>query len=209
MHMDIQKLPGEVADSLVALDRSHSMQRDTLDSGLIERIAKADKLAMLVLFTRHNVRVYRFALRFVHDEGLAEDLVNEVFFEVWQKAGKFEGRSQVSTWLLAITRHKALEIARRRRTVCLDEETWEAIEDVADNAEAEMHKKQQRAVLFDCISKLTPSHREIVDLVYYHGKSIDEVAEIVGVPRNTVKSRMFYARQQLKGLLAAKGVVAA
>ena len=78
------------------------------DEILIARIAQGDRLAMQVLYGRHHVRVYRFGLRLVRDEQAAEDLISEVFLDVWRQAGKFEGRSAVSTWLLAITRFKAL-----------------------------------------------------------------------------------------------------
>src|SRR5882757_9837296 len=94
----------------------------TSDEVLIGRIASGDRLAMQVLFARHHVRVYRFVLRLVRDESVAEDLISEVFVDVWRQAGRFEGRSQVSTWLLAISRFKALSALRRRPDEELDEE---------------------------------------------------------------------------------------
>jgi RNA polymerase sigma-70 factor, ECF subfamily len=63
---------------------------------------------MQILFARHNVRVFRFVLRFVADKSAAEDIVSEVFLDVWRQAGRFQGRSQVTTWLLAIARNKAV-----------------------------------------------------------------------------------------------------
>src|SRR3954449_5189054 len=104
----------------------------TSDEELIGRIASGDRLAMQVLFARHHVRVFRFVLRLVRDESRAEDLISEVFLDVWRQAGKFEGRSAVSTWLLAIARFKALSALRRRTDAELNEETAEAIEDTAD-----------------------------------------------------------------------------
>src|SRR5215203_6405497 len=94
----------------------------TSDEILIGRIASGDRLAMQVLFARHHVRVYRFVLRLVRDESRAEDLISEVFLDVWRQAGRFEGRSAVSTWLLAIARFKALSTLRRRTDVELNEE---------------------------------------------------------------------------------------
>jgi RNA polymerase sigma-70 factor (ECF subfamily) len=137
---------------------------------------------------------------------MAEDLVSEVFFDVWRQAERFECRSQVSTWLMAIARNKALSVLRRRQTEVLDEEVAEFIEDTADTPEVSIQKKQQTAVLRDCLTQLSPAHREIIDLVYYHEKSIDEVAQIIGVPQNTVKTRMFYARKRIGELLSAKGL---
>src|SRR5947208_17138825 len=80
----------------------------TSDEALIGRIAAGDKLAMQVLFARHHVRVYRFVLRLVGEPSRAEDLISDVFLDVWRQADRFEARSQVSTWLLAIARYKAL-----------------------------------------------------------------------------------------------------
>jgi RNA polymerase sigma-70 factor (ECF subfamily) len=176
------------------------------DQALVQAIAAGDKQALQVLFGRHNVRVYRFILRFLNDESTAEDLVSEVFFDVWRQAERFECRSQVSTWLMAIARNKALSVLRRRQTEVLDEEVAEFIEDTADTPEVSIQKKQQTAVLRDCLTQLSPAHREIIDLVYYHEKSIDEVAQIIGVPQNTVKTRMFYARKRVGELLSAKGL---
>src|SRR6185295_1649819 len=172
----------------------------TSDELLIGRIASGDRLAMQVLFARHHVRVYRFVLRLVRDESKAEDLISEVFLDVWRQAGKFEGRSAVSTWLLAITRFKALSVLRRKPEQELDEETAEAIEDTSDNPEVALEKKEKGAILRKCMEALTAEHREIIDLVYYHEKSVEEVAEIVGIPEATVKTRMFYARKKLAEL---------
>ncbi len=178
----------------------------TADDILIGRIATGDKLAMQVLFARHHVRVYRFVLRLVRNPTLAEDLISEVFLDVWRQAAKFEARSAVSTWLLAIARFKALSSLRKRTEEELDQETADAIEDTGDNPEVAIQKKDTSEALRKCLTQLSPEHREIIDLVYYHEKSIDEVAGIVGIPENTVKTRMFYARKKLSELLKAAGV---
>jgi len=180
--------------------------QSTSDDVLIGRIATGDRLAMQVLFARHHVRIYRFVLRLVRDESVAEDLISEVFLDVWRQAGRFEGRSQVSTWLLAIARFKALSALRRRPDEELDEETAEAIEDPSDDPEVALDKKDKSAAIRKCLEKLSAEHREIIDLVYYHEKSVEEVAQIVGIPENTVKTRMFYARKRLAELLKAAGI---
>ena len=176
------------------------------DEVLIGRIATGDRLAMQVLFARHHVKVYRFVLRFLRNESAAEDLISEVFLEVWRQAGKFEGRSAVSTWLLSIARFKALSVLRRRTEEELDDETAAAIEDEGDNPEVALAKKDKGAALRQCLGKLSAEHREIVDLVYYHEKSVAEVAGIVGIPEATVKTRMFYARKKLSELLKEQGI---
>jgi len=88
----------------------------------------------------------------------------------------------------------------------LDDETAQAIEDPGDDPEVAMQKKDTSVVLRQCLTKLSAEHREIIDLVYYHEKSVEEVSKIVGVPENTVKTRMFYARKRLGELLKAAGV---
>ncbi len=178
----------------------------TSDEVLIGRIANGDRLAMQVLFARHHIRVYRFMLRMVRNEAAAEDLISEVFLDVWRQAEKFEGRSTVSTWMLGIARFKALSALRRRSDEQLDDETAGAIEDQADDPEIALAKKDKSAVLRQCLTKLSAEHREIVDLVYYHEKSVEEVAGIVGIPEATVKTRMFYARKKLSELLKEQGI---
>ena len=176
------------------------------DPQLIERIARGDRLAMQVLFNRHRVRVFRFILRFVRDEAGAEDILAEVFLDVWRQAGKFQGRSSVSTWLLSIARFKALSHVRQRSDAPYDEEAAAEIADEADNPEIDVAKRDKGAVLRQCLEKLSVEHREIIDLVYYHEKSVEEVAQIVGVPAATVKTRLFYARQKLSDILKRAGV---
>jgi RNA polymerase sigma-70 factor (ECF subfamily) len=188
------------------VSRPLSANQATSDEVLIGRIAKGDRLAMQVLFARHHVRVYRFVLRLVGNPTVAEDLISEVFLDVWRQADRFEGRSAVSTWMLAIARFKALSALRKKPDEELDEETAETIEDTADTPEVALEKKDKSAVLRQCLDKLSPEHKEIIDLVYYHEKSVEEVAEIVGIPENTVKTRMFYARKKLAELLKAAGV---
>src|SRR5258707_9723331 len=114
----------------------------TSDEVLIGRIAAGDKLAMQVLFARHHVRVYRFVLRFVGDPSRAEDLISDVFLDVWRQADKFEARSQVSTWLLAIARYKALSALRRRPDEELDYKPEAATEEKGDDAESAMPTKE-------------------------------------------------------------------
>jgi len=173
------------------------------DEALIERVASRDRLAMQILFSRHQVRVYRFVLRLVRDEALAEDVVSDVFLDVWRRAGEYEARATMSTWLLAIARFKAISALRRRREVELDDETAAAIADPADDPEKMLQDDERREALRRALVELAPQHREVIDLVYYHDKPVKEVAEIVGVPEPTVKTRLFYARKKLAELAKA------
>ncbi|SED90543.1 RNA polymerase sigma-70 factor, ECF subfamily [Rhizobiales bacterium GAS191] len=178
----------------------------TTDEALIERIAAGDKLAMRALFSRHQVRVFRFLCGILRDQGAAEDVVNDVFIDVWRQAARFEGRSSVSTWVLAIARFKALSALRRPREAEMDEEAAAEIQDVADDPEVVAQKKDKGAILRACLSGLSAEHREIIDLVYYQEKSIEECAEIVDIPENTVKTRLFHARKRLAEIAKSKGL---
>ena len=176
------------------------------DEALIGAIAAGDRRAMQALYARHNVRIYRFALRLTNDSSLAEDIVSEVFIDVWRGAEGFKVKSRVSTWMLAIARHKTLSALRRRSDEQLDEDAAAAIADPADDAETTANNRDRSAIVQQCLSQLSALHREVLDLVYYHEKSVDEVAEIVGAPINTVKTRMFYARKRMQTLLEAAGL---
>jgi RNA polymerase sigma-70 factor, ECF subfamily len=180
--------------------------RQRLDENLLESIAAGDKFAMQVLFQRHNVRVYRFVLRLTGNASLAEEMVSEVFLNVWRQSGTFEGKCQVTTWLLTIARHKAVSVLRRRSEAQLDDAMAATITDPRDDAETVLDRKDRSKTIRECMKRLSPLHREIIDLVYYHEKSVDEVARIVGAPRSTVKTRMFYARSHMAKLLAAAGL---
>ena len=178
----------------------------TSDEVLIGLVAKGDKDAMRLLFARHNVRVFRFLIRMVGNEATAEDLLNEVFVHVWRTAERFEARSQVSTWILGIARYKALTALRSRSFDELEDEVADSIEDSSDDPETSMQKTERSAILQACLSQLSSAHREVVDLVYYHEQSIEEVARIIGVPQNTVKTRVFHARKRIAELMAAQGL---
>jgi len=191
-----------------ASPRYRASGKDTSDDTLVGLIAEGDRRAMQVLYSRHNVRVFRFIVRLIGNPTLAEDLVSEVFLAVWRQAESFEAKSQVSTWLLAIARYKALSALRRRTDEHLDEHMAESIEDTADDPETLVHTQDRNAIIQKCLKELSPAHREVIDLVYYHEKSVEEVAQIVGVPAATVKTRMFHARSKMADLLRQSGVSA-
>jgi RNA polymerase sigma-70 factor, ECF subfamily len=195
-------------DDRVGMSKPHcaTFSHAASDIALVKAIAGGDRRAMQMLYTRHNVRVYRFILRLIKNPSLAEDLVSEVFLDVWRQAEGFKAKSQVSTWLLAIARYKALSALRRRSDEHLDDDVLAMIEDPADDPETLVEKEDRRAIIQHCLTQLSPAHREVLDLVYYHEKSVDEVAKIVGIAVNTVKTRMFYARNRMEKVLKLAGV---
>ena len=201
--------PARINGAKAALSPAQSQHKPfapTADQALLARIAAGDKAAMHMLYTREKLRVYRFVLRIVRNPAVAEDLLSDVFLEIWNKAGAFEGRSALSTWILGIARFKALSALRRKSGVELDESLVATLRDPSDDPEDAVSKQDTGEALRRCISQLSAKHAEIVDLVYYHEKSVAEVAQVVGIPENTVRTRMFFARKRLAELLKAEGI---
>jgi len=163
----------------VVSDRREDPTKQTPDADLIRRIASRDKLAMHLLYARHRVRLFRFALRFIQNPAVAEDVVQDTFLDVWCKADKFKGCCEVSTWLLAIVRNKALTALRHRSVEPLDEDVANSIADSADTPEMVTGREQARVLIGRCLQQMSQAHREIVDLVYYHERSIEDVATIL------------------------------
>jgi RNA polymerase sigma-70 factor (ECF subfamily) len=175
------------------------------DRELVGRVAAGDRAAVRLLFMRHHARVYRFVVRQTGSESMADDIANEVFLELWRQAPAFEGRSEVSTWLLGIARFKALSSLRKRTEEWIDEADAAAVPDEADNPETSVMKSDKAAALREMVAALNEEHRTVIDLAYYHGKSVTEIGEILDIPVATVKTRMFYARRKLGEALKAAG----
>jgi RNA polymerase sigma-70 factor, ECF subfamily len=175
------------------------------DEALAAQVAAGDRRALELLFLRHRHKVYRFALRLAANSTTADDIVSDVFIDLWRQASKFQARAKLATWLLAITRNKALSARRSRIDQPLDDAMAETIPDPAISVEDRVDADKRGAALRQCIDRLSPVHREIIDLVYYHEQSVEEAAMILGVPAATVKTRMFYARRRLSELLGAIG----
>jgi len=176
------------------------------DKALVQLMADEDKRALKLLYMRHHDRVRRFVMRLTGSESTAEEVVNEVFLEAWRHAGEFKGRSQVATWLMAIARFKTISECRRRSEAQLDESAAAVIEDPSDTPAILMDKRERSDILQKCLAKLSPLHREVINLIYYQGRKIDEVAQFTGAPINTIKTRMHHARNRMAELLAEAGV---
>ena len=178
---------------------------DGNDEMLLRRVAKGDRSAMRIIFLRHQQRVFRFILRIVRNHDLAQDVVSQVFLDVWRIAWRFEYRSRVSTWLLSIARFKAINAMRRPTYQALDESDLSEAVDPIDTPEVSLSRKETSRILRAGVEQLSPVHRQIIYLFYYHDCSVAEVSERIGVPRATVKSRLFYARKHLASVLVAAG----
>jgi RNA polymerase sigma-70 factor, ECF subfamily len=163
---------------------------------LIQQIAEGDEKALKELFRLYYPRLVRFLLRVTNNHESIVEIINDVFLVVWQSAHKFRGQSSVSTWILGIAYKKGLKaVSKQHPTQPLDESKQ------SDNPLEE--QLIQTRDLCHCVGALTPEHRAVVELTYYFGYSYKEISDILGCPENTVKTRMFYARQKLRSLLEA------
>jgi RNA polymerase sigma-70 factor (ECF subfamily) len=183
------------------------MHAQAEERALMTAIASGDARALERLFARTETRVFRFLMRMVRNEAIAEELLNEVFLTVWKNAHRYEGRSEPVTWMLSIAHNKAISAMRKRTEVSgLTDEATRGLAAEDDTPDIAVQKQDKAAKIKACIAELSAEHRTVLDLVYYQEQSVAEAAEVLGIPEATVKTRMFYARKKLSELLLARGI---
>lgn len=173
---------------------------------LVEKVARGDRIAYRWLFRRFQRPIHAYLGRLVRRPHIAEELANETLLELWRGAGKFGGRSAVSTWLFGIARHKAIDYLRRHKDTDLGEEELADIADPAPTPEEAVDRSSLADLVGGLMNRLSVEHREVLHLAYREELSVEEIAALVDCPVNTVKTRMFYARKRLKTLLVEAGV---
>jgi RNA polymerase sigma-70 factor, ECF subfamily len=182
---------------------SDAQRQDIELCALMEKIAGRDELALAALYKRLSRMVYAFALRRLSEPVAAEEVVVETMFEVWKGAPKFAGRSLVTTWVLGIARHKAMDkLHVRGGEVCepLGDEA-EAVSDESPSAYEMLANKQLAGQVSLCMDALPDEQRECIHLVFYEDSPLAEIAAIQACPENTVKTRLFHARRKMKECL--------
>ena len=177
--------------------------QSTREAEWIRRISEGDRNAFQALYAEYAPRVFRFVVRMIRDEAKSEEVANDVMLQVWKGAGRFEGRSSPSTWILGIARNRALNAVRGNRIETEPLEEGLAVKDETPDVEASIDRHTLAERLRTALDGLSPQHREVVELTFFQGCSYREIAEIVSCPENTVKTRMFHAKKRLKPLLSA------
>lgn len=174
------------------------------DQVVVAKVAEGDRVALEELYGRFAARCYGLARRIVNDDALAQDVVQEAFLAVWRDGRYDPARGAVSSWLLTITHHKAVDTVRREQRrrglqVCLDqvEDVAAACPDPAESAAATLQRDQVRAALM----ALTTEQREVVVLAYYGGYAQTEIAAMRAIPLGTVKTRTLAAMRKLGRIL--------
>lgn len=179
------------------------------DGQLLARIAKGDHEAVTALYQRLERPLFAFLVKILRDREAAADVLNDTMLDVWRQAGRFEGKSSVATWIYAIAHHKAVSWLRRRREVELNDETQAEIADDAPLADSRLAAADVAQTIARLMDKLSVDHRVVLQLAYFQEFNVSQIAEILDCPENTVKTRMFYARQRLRTLLQAEGIAGA
>ena len=179
-------------------------ERDTI---LLKQIADGDKDAFKELYISYQPRLIKFCSRILqNDVALAADMADEALIAVWNSAGSFSGKSQPSTWIHSIARFRLIAYLRKSKEVLLEDDSAAlALIDESALPEEEIQTIETNDELFQSISKLSDKHREVIELVYFKELSVKEVAKVLNISENTVKTRMFYARNKLKSILSSNG----
>jgi RNA polymerase sigma-70 factor (ECF subfamily) len=174
---------------------------DLAERELLRRTAERDRDAFKVLYVAYHRRLARFLVRMTRQYDLAEEVINDTMWVVWQKAGEFRGSARVSTWIMGIAYRRALKALRRAnlqsRWVEADADT-----DYTDQGAA-VDGADRRELIDRALAQLPLEQRLVLEFTFFLGHSCAEIAEIMECPVNTVKTRMFHARRKLRALVPA------
>lgn len=173
---------------------------EALELALLDGVKRARRADFDALYRIYHPRLWRFLAPMLRRHDLVEEVLNDTLLVVWQRADSFDGRSRLSTWVFGIAYRKALK-ALSRLDAPVDDETADEPADTGPGPEQSLGLAQLRARLRRAMADLSPEHRAVVELCYFHDMAHGEIAEVVGCPPETVKTRMFYARRRLRSLL--------
>jgi RNA polymerase sigma-70 factor (ECF subfamily) len=171
--------------------------RDKEDMRLISRIRAKDVAAFETLYCSYHTRLSRFLLRLVNRPSLVEEVLNDTLMVVWDKADSFKGASKLSTWIFAIAYRKAMKALRKQDQPVDDDAVAERVS-LDPTPEEDFGHDRRRALLLKAMEALSPEHRAVINLTYFHEMGYREIAGIMDCPVDTVKTRMFHARRHLK-----------
>jgi RNA polymerase sigma-70 factor, ECF subfamily len=174
--------------------------RDARTLEWLERIAAGDQAALREMYQAYAGRIYTFAFGSLRDPDEAHEVVVDTMYQVWRHADRFRGDSKASTWILGIARNVMLTKLRSRGPV--HEELSDELPEDRPGPDEPVQRRQELEAILACAGALSEEQRECLHLVYFEEMELAEVAEIQGVPENTVKTRLFHARRKIKPCLA-------
>ncbi|QSA97984.1 RNA polymerase sigma factor [Methylococcus sp. EFPC2] len=179
-------------------DISQSPVASRGDAELMERVGSRDTAAFEALYTALYPRLYRFIYRMTRHPDLTEELVNETMLVVWEKPQGFNYRCKVSTWVFGIAYRKALKSLSKGAQAAAELSIDELAEVIPDGKPSAVSQVELDDLIAVALDTLSPEQQAVVELTYHHELPYQEIAEILGCPENTVKTRMFYARKKLQ-----------
>ena len=196
---------------------SRTVERETVtshaarlsDEALLAAVARSDEAALAELYDRFGCMAYGLALRVLRDSSLAEDAVQDAFLNVWRSAEGFQAdRAKASTWVLTFVHRRAVDLVRREERRRTEPEEAAPVP-TGPGADEDVERRSKREVVQGALQQLPPEQREAIELAYYGGYTQSELAERLGEPLGTIKSRMFTGLQRLRALLDKAGFEAA
>ena len=171
---------------------------------LLKKISAGDEQAFADFYRLFETRVYRFIKSKLNDSFEASDILNEVFLEVWRKAGSFEGRSKVSTWLFSIANFKTMDRLRKKVPETVDDVHFLELEDESVNQLGDLVTAEDAGKVRFCLEALKEAQRAVMELAFFNDLSYREIAGVVDCPENTVKTRIFHAKEAMKRCLTIR-----
>jgi len=187
------------------MDTTH--RHDGSESDLLAAVAAGQQSAFDQLYSLYEQRVFQYVCTLVYNSALAEEIVGDTMMAVWRGAGTFSHTSRVSTWIFGIARHKALDAMRRtgRQQREVDLDGIAELPHTEDSPLDGVHRKQVASLTQRALAGLSREHQEILRLVFYEELPYEEIAALLSIPTNTVKTRVYYAKQHLKQQLERLG----
>ena len=173
---------------------------ETAELALLAGVKRGRRADFDALYRLYHPRLSRFLTQLMRQPDAVEEALNDTLLVVWQRADSFDGRSRLSTWIFGIAYRKGLKTLSRQDLPVDDDELPEAA-DPGPGPEQQFTQRQLRGRLRAAMAELSPEHRAVVELCYFHDMAYGEIAAVVGCPAETVKTRMFYARRRLRLLL--------
>jgi len=168
---------------------------------LMPRIAKGDRDAFSELYRETQTSVFRFVNSRLNDPFGAADILHDTYLDVWKAAGKFEGRSKVTTWIIGIAHRKVIDAFRKSSKTTLTDETPDMADD-APSPEACLTATEEAGHVQHCLKTLSDEHRAAINLAFYEDMTYVEIAEVTGIPEGTIKTRVFHAKKLLMRCLS-------
>lgn len=177
---------------------THQNGQQMRDAELIARLCNADENALEQLYHNYYPRLFRFIARITRREDIIDEVINDVMYVVWEKAGSYDPKYKPSTWIFGIAFNKARQAARDATRN--EEESLDEIDEDSSwlgKPDTELNQLELDEWLEEALSALSPEHRTVIELTYHEGLHYSEIAAIMGCPENTVKTRMHHARKNL------------